>query len=421
MMLSSQNSRALTLGMLAVIGAAFLWGVDGVFLRPQLFTLPIALVVFIEHFFGMLVLAPFLFTYTYELTELTRKHWLALVGVAIFGGVLASAFFTKALFLTDFKDVTTVLLLQKFVPLFTLAISAVLLRERFPAQFYLYVGVALLGGYLITFPNPFTFIALQSVPGLVSVFSLLAASAWGAATVLGKYVLQKINYGLMAALRYTFTALLMFVPALYYTPHFGIIQPRQWGVFIAMIFSTSAAAMYLYCFGLKKIPASLAALGELAWPVAVVLFGRFIYHQPFAWSQLFGAVLLTGAVTMATILNKPRTLTGVVMGGNNLGGKTGAPTANLDVGLAGSLPQGLYTCRVVVDRETYRGLLYYGFNYLSQTLCLEVHLLDFSGDLYGKKIIVTTDHYLRFPKMFNSIETLAAQIKKDLVVAKKSF
>jgi riboflavin kinase/FMN adenylyltransferase len=46
--------------------------------------------------------------------------------------------------------------------------------------------------------------------------------------------------------------------------------------------------------------------------------------------------------------------------------------------------------------------------------CLEIHILGFNGDIYGKNITATTERYLRFPKRFESVEKLSEQIKKDL-------
>ena len=105
--------------------------------------------------------------------------------------------------------------------------------------------------------------------------------------------------------------------------------------------------------------------------------------------------------------------------GHNKGSSVGARTANLDLPLAGELPKGLYLAQVIFERNVCPGLLYYGYNILTKEDCLEVHLLDFNGDLYGKKITVTTERYVRPPKKFTSLEELAAGVKKDLELVKK--
>ena len=86
----------------------------------------------------------------------------------------------------------------------------------------------------------------------------------------------------------------------------------------------------------------------------------------------------------------------------------------VDIILAKDLDKGLYSCKVDLEGTSYRGLMYYGINSLTDKDCLEIHILDFSGDIYGKNITVTTERYLRFPKKFKTVEALSTQIKKDL-------
>ena len=192
------------------------------------------------------------------------------------------------------------------------------------------------------------------------------------------------------------------------------IGGNVWKTLAIIVFTSGAAAMYLYYYGLKKIPASLATLCELAWPVSAVIFDYFFNHNILSTTQIFGAILLIASVALTTRLNKTKTISGVVVTGHNNGEKLGARTANLDISLAKDLDKGLYSCKVHLDGASYRGLLYYGLNSLTNMDCLEIHVLEFSGDLYGKDITATTERYLRFPKKFKSVEALSEQIKKDL-------
>ncbi|MCX6780431.1 MAG: riboflavin kinase [Candidatus Magasanikbacteria bacterium] len=115
----------------------------------------------------------------------------------------------------------------------------------------------------------------------------------------------------------------------------------------------------------------------------------------------------------------PRVITGTVKPGLNKGKSTGARTANLNLALAKDLPPGLYTTVVKVGKERFFGLLYYGYNSISDKDCLEVHILDFSKNIYGKKITATTLYFLRPPKKFKTKKALVAQIKKDLKMAQR--
>ena len=401
------------IGALAVVVAALFWSLDGIFLRPRLASVPATLVVFLEHSLGFIILIPFLFIYKLELKKITKKQWLTIFWVALFGGALGTTFFTKALFLTGFVDVSVVILLQKFQPIFAILLSAIILKERFPSKFYFYATLALVGGYLVTFKDP-TSINFGSATIMMVVFSLLAAFAWGSSTTFGKYSLKNINYGLLTALRFGFTMIIMLVPAFVYFSTLSSIKFDVWRTLAIIVFTSGAVAMYLYYYGLKKIPASLATLCELAWPLSAIIFDYVFNHNILSPTQIIGALLLVVSVTFATRLNKTKVISGTVLPGNNNGEKIGARTANLDVDLAKDLPKGLYSCKVNLDGVFYRGLLYYGINSLTNKDCLEIHILDFNGDIYGKNITASTERYLRFPKKFKSVEKLSEQIKKDL-------
>lgn len=113
------------------------------------------------------------------------------------------------------------------------------------------------------------------------------------------------------------------------------------------------------------------------------------------------------------------TIVGVVKIGHGLGKQIGAQTSNLDVELAKDLPKGLYGCVVYVEGKKYDGVLYYGRNSLTAEDCLETHLFDFVGDIYGKSISIKTTHYIRPPKFFDSVQQLNLQVQKDLAGEQK--
>jgi len=403
----------IAIGSVAVIIAALFWSLDGTFLTPHLNSLSSVLVVFLEHALGFVVLLPFLILYRSQLKTVTKKQWLAIFWVALFGGALGSTFMTKALFLTGFKDISVVILLQKFQPLFAIILAAIILHERFPRKFYAYASLAVIAGYFVTFKNP---LSLSFATGTfwVVILSLLAAFSWGSSTTFGKYTLKNINHGLLAALRFGFTVLIMLLPAMKYFDQLPQVASLQWGILAIIVFTSGSTAMFIYYYGLKRIPASVATLCELSWPVSAIIFDYFLNHNILSPTQLLGAAVLIFAVYKATMLNQPKTIEGVVMEGNARGTDLGARTANLDVGLAKKISKGLYACTINLGDKNYRGLLFYGFNSVSGKDCLEVHIMDFSQNIYGQKITVTTERYLRPPMKFKDAATLSLQIKKDL-------
>ncbi|MDP2362878.1 MAG: EamA family transporter, partial [Ignavibacteria bacterium] len=91
-----------------VIIAASLWAVDGIVLRPSLYSLPVTLVVFIESIIVALILTPFFRKHFPVIKNLTSKDWLAFLGVALFGGAIGTMAITKALFYVDYVNLSIV-------------------------------------------------------------------------------------------------------------------------------------------------------------------------------------------------------------------------------------------------------------------------------------------------------------------------
>lgn len=404
-------------GTFAVITAAVIFGLESSFLSPQLFHLPVILTIFLQNFLAAIALFPFFSINSYQLQFINKRQWLAILWVAIVVGSLGLIFFTKAISLTS--NISVVLILQKLQPVFAIILAAVFLRERFPKKFYFFIVLAFAGVYLVTFKDPKVLELLSTTKLMVIIYAALAALAWGSGTVFGKYAVGKIAPGLVAFLRSALASLFLLFFAARYFHRLFFITGNEWQVLVIISLFSGAFAWWLYYFGLKRITASAAALCEMGWPVAAVIFDYLVNRNIFSWTQAGGALVLIMSAYLLSRVNQPRTIVGVVTAGEKMGHSLGARTANLDVTLAGNLSVGLYACQVIAGRETYFGLLYYGINYLSKKMCLEVHLLNFSGDLYGKKLIINVQNFLRSPKKVSGPPELAKIIQKDLAVAKK--
>ncbi|MFH1789848.1 MAG: EamA family transporter [bacterium] len=410
------KKNAIFVGALAVAIAAILWSLDGTFLRPKLYTLPSPLVVFLEHLLGFIVLTPFLYAYKKQIKKINKKQWMAVFWVALFGGALGTTFITKALFLTGFHDISVVILLQKFQPIFAIILASIFLRERFPKNFYIYAGLAVVAGYFMTFKDPTAINSVANTATAAIIFSLLAAFAWGSATTFGKYSLKDISYGLLTALRFGLTTIIMIIPAVTYFSQLQTVNSTQWWTLITIVFSSGALAMFIYYYGLKKIPASVGTMCELSWPVSAILLDYFLNKNVLSMSQIFGAVIVLLCVTKITMMNRSYILRGKVLLGNGISEITKIPTANLNVQIAkdANLAFGLYTCNIEMEGREFIGLLYYGHNSITNQVCLEVHFKNFDENIYEKTIKVTTQRYLRDQKKFDTVFELAKQMRKDL-------
>lgn len=118
-------------------------------------------------------------------------------------------------------------------------------------------------------------------------------------------------------------------------------------------------------------------------------------------------------------------LEGVVVEGDQRGRKLGFPTANLEVDDNLLLPaNGVYAVRANCGNGWLPGVLNIGRKPTfgdELPVSIEVHILDFSGWIYGSLVEVQFLKQLRGEKRFNSISCLVEQIKKDIAMAQKVF
>lgn len=130
------------------------------------------------------------------------------------------------------------------------------------------------------------------------------------------------------------------------------------------------------------------------------------------------------------LLSRPYALIGKVVQGQQLGRTIGFPTANLQVPPEKFLPrQGVYAVRVQRQGQNsspaaaWTGVMNLGnrptVDGTVQTI--EVHLLDWSGDLYGEELVVHLADFLRPEQKFASLDDLKAQIAADCGVARSKL
>ena len=116
-------------------------------------------------------------------------------------------------------------------------------------------------------------------------------------------------------------------------------------------------------------------------------------------------------------------VTGKVEKGRQVGKKIGFPTCNIDIKDYVLANPGVYAVRVFKqnDKMPIKGIANLGFRptFNQKKLILEVHLFNFSGNLYNKYLSVQFLRFIRKEKKFKSSVQLRKQIKKDLLIAKK--
>lgn len=111
-------------------------------------------------------------------------------------------------------------------------------------------------------------------------------------------------------------------------------------------------------------------------------------------------------------------LKGTVVSGNKIGRSLGFPTANLKINDDLIIPmRGVYLTEVKCKDTMYYALTNIGFKptVLGKDLSIEVHLLNFSENVYGEELTVTFLQRLRNEKAFNNISELKNQIVQDII------
>lgn len=124
------------------------------------------------------------------------------------------------------------------------------------------------------------------------------------------------------------------------------------------------------------------------------------------------------------LLGRPYSISGRVIIGRQLGRTLDAPTANLELHRLRSPLSGVYAVQVTVDGRQIAGVANVGSRPTvddSLKAILEVHLLDFNGDIYGKNITVAFHQHIRKEQKFESIDDLKAQIHRDIATARAYF
>lgn len=132
---------------------------------------------------------------------------------------------------------------------------------------------------------------------------------------------------------------------------------------------------------------------------------------------------------VAAVLGRPHAITGYVIAGAGLGRKLGFPTANLSRIVEGLPPPGVYACIVddvtAADGPAVRlgtGVMSLGPRpTVNLGDSVEVHLLDYRGDLYGRYLRVHLVQRLRGIEKFASVEALQTQIRADIEDARRQL
>ena len=193
-----------------------------------------------------------------------------------------------------------------------------------------------------------------------------------------------------------------------FTPELMALQPETFAErYLSAIGATAIAAGPNFRFGAKRA-GDRELLGSLGFDILDVV------PVPGVSSSGIRTALREGDVgAAAALLGRPFELDGIVVTGDQRGGTLGYPTANLAVEPRHACPAyGIYAGTAL----GHRAAISIGTNphYGGLERRIEPFLLDFEGDLYGKRLIVEVWERLRNEAVFASEGDLVAQIGRDV-------
>jgi riboflavin kinase/FMN adenylyltransferase len=199
------------------------------------------------------------------------------------------------------------------------------------------------------------------------------------------------------------------------------LKPSEFvDLFIKSLGVKHVTAGFDYSFG-SKGAGTMEDMKELSAGVyETTIVGKVTDNADKISSTRIRKLLSEGNVEEASLLlgRNFRTI-GTVVGGEKKGRQLGFPTANVSPSEGSILPEnGVYAVRFIVDGTSMNGVCNVGvkptFNNPDiKSPMVEVHILDYDGNLYDKEVAVEWVKHIRAEKKFESIDALTSQIEKD--------
>jgi len=282
--------------------AATLWASDAYFRNQLVQHLSATQIVVAEDALITLFLVPVLVRSRHELRALGARGWGAVAIIAAGSQALATILFTASFSIASQHQLyAETFVLQQTQPLIAIVLAWIVLGERRRPWFWPAAAVAIVAVYMVLFASdplsPVT--ALQNGRLEVGLLALGAAALWASGTVFGRFALGSTSFWSMTALRFTLALPVLVIVVLVQSGLGGFGHYRLSDFvpnLLAIAIVPGLLALLLYYRALSKTPASLATIGEMAYPVAATLIATapppWGFHQPLYPAQVLGTLLL---------------------------------------------------------------------------------------------------------------------------------
>ncbi|MBH0006611.1 DMT family transporter [Psychrobacter sp. SWN149] len=285
-------------GTFFIMIACFTWALDTLIRYPLLgagySTLQIVL---IEHLTLVLFVSPMLWRYRHVYRHMSISGFLSLFFIGGIGSAIGTLAFTEAF---HYLNPTVVILLQKLQPIVAILLAYWLLKEHVEGRFLQWAAVILLGSFVMMWPDLRTLGNAQwhYSSDTISLFkgygyTLIAVIAWGAATVCGKYLShQNIPANAIMSGRFVAGLLVLLPMALVQSDGLSMMTPVDLSLVVVMALLSGFIGMWFYYQGLKTIPAQLATLAELSFPVFAAVINWVFLDMGLTGYQIIGGLML---------------------------------------------------------------------------------------------------------------------------------
>ncbi len=274
-----------------------MWGLETLW-RVRLSTrFDADILVFHEHWMGLLLTLPFLIRGAGALRGVSRKALISMVASGVLGSALGTVCFTEALTLLNASLANLLLNVQ---PVISVLVSWFWLRERPLPRFYPWAAVALASGATMAWSPD----AVQAPHRLALGLLFIAATAvcWGASTTFGRAAMLEIDFRTGVALRYLVGAVATFLLA---TLNGNVGERLRWSVLgtsstlrdmAGLLIVAAITPTFLYFAGLARTRASVATFAEMAQTFASLIITWGILGEPLTPQQIAAGACLLAAV-----------------------------------------------------------------------------------------------------------------------------
>ena len=163
---------------------------------------------------------------------------------------------------------------------------------------------------------------------------------------------------------------------------------------------------------------------EVKFNYKVIKPQPLLINKKIVSSSLIRSFLEKGFLGKANkFLSRSWSIEGTVKKGRQIGKTIGFPTCNIDIKDYVLAQPGVYAVSVLRKNnlKSLKGIANLGYRptFNQKKILLEVHLFNFSGNLYNKHLSVNFLKFIRKEKKFKNVNELKSQIRTDLITAKK--